>query len=95
MTSPGTCGTVRLGTQRSSAQIPHDVLTGIYVSSFRITLLVFAVILAIAGALMYWLLSRKKANVPVEEFSPKSSRHIPADSERGGVVSGAIRNDLL
>ena len=58
------------GTTRNSAlaQIPHDVLTGIYVSSFRITLLVFAVILAIAGALMYWLLSRKKANVPVEEF---------------------------
>lgn len=66
------------GTTANSAlaQVPHDVLTGIYVSSFRITLLVFAVIIAIAGALMYWLLGRPKAAVPVEEFlAPEIAAH--------------------
>ena len=50
------------------ATIPHDALASMYVQSFRITLIVFAIIIAIAGLVMFRLLGKRKAEVPVEEF---------------------------
>lgn len=58
----GTTGNSALG------QISRDAVASMYVSSFRITLIVFAVIIAVAGLVMYRLLGSKKATVPVEEY---------------------------
>lgn len=61
------------GTTTDSAlgQIARDSLAGMYVTSFRITLVVFAVIIAIAGIIMYRLLRSPGADVPVREFLSK------------------------
>ncbi len=50
------------------AQVSRDAVASMYVSSFRITLVLFAAIIAIAGVLMYSQLNREKAKIPVEEF---------------------------
>jgi hypothetical protein len=58
-------------TNGALAQITRDGLAGMYVSSFRITLAVFAVIITIAGVAMYRLLRSPGADVPVREFLSK------------------------
>ncbi|MGB3673624.1 MAG: MFS transporter [Candidatus Nanopelagicales bacterium] len=53
------------------AQISRDAIASMYVSSFRITLVIFAVIIAVAGLAMYRQLGKAKAAEPVEEFLSK------------------------
>jgi heme/copper-type cytochrome/quinol oxidase subunit 2 len=43
-------------------------LAGIYTSAFTSTMVIVAVVTALAGALMYILLKNKKASIPVDEY---------------------------
>lgn len=59
------------------ATISRDAIASMYVSSFRITLVIFAAIIGIAGIAMYRQLSKPKASEPVEEFLSAELAALP------------------
>ena len=50
------------------SQLTRGEIGGLYVDAFKLTSLIIAIILVIAGLLMWFLLRSKKASIPVDEW---------------------------
>jgi hypothetical protein len=63
-------GYLATGTTTNSdlSAIGQSALETIYAQAFQTTSIIVAIVVAIAGVLMYINLKRKKADVPVDEF---------------------------
>ena len=55
-------------TDTALSAVSTSDLAGIYTSAFITTIVIVAVVTAVAGAVMYLLLKNKKASIPVDEY---------------------------
>lgn len=68
------------------AGVPHDELAKLYTQSFQLTVMIFAVVIAIAAVGVYALLSMKKVKIPVEEYLASKPRRVDLKNESGATT---------